>query len=1025
MSRYLSFINRPVFAVLLIFLLMAGGFHVLQRFSVSLLPGLNYPLLNLVTQYPGTSPENMELLVTRPIELEMQNIRGVRRTYSVTTVGISQVTVEFSNGFDLLSARQLVSAALSRISSELPAGAQPVIDNLGSRLDQIVGYTFTNMQIPQTTLRQLIEYRLAPALHAVHGISRIQVLGGQRESFTVEPDLQKLMQFNLSIRDIESVLSSSNLNASGRYLTKYYYDIPIQASGQIRTIDDVRNIYIKSSDTGLPVLLKNVATVRSGHLPEHYSIRSDWKPAVALIVQKQPEYSSTHVAGEVNQKITELTRLLPEGTEYHKFYDQSEVINEAIGGIEIELLLGALLAILVLHFFLRRWKPTWIVAITIPLSLFFALTIMYYSGFSLNMMTLSALTLAVGMVVDDSIIIIENIERMAESGATPDEAVVEGTREIAGPDISGTVTTVVVFLPLLFLTGFVGQIVIPFGAAISYALLGSLALSLLIVPVLMHWRSPSASRPKSLPHLLRRFIAINDLILSFVMKHKGLIFFSIFLLFAGSAISLAILNPVSFIPQVDEGAILIEYHLPPGTSLKESEKIADICSQIIQRHPDVSTVYLKIGSPENTYYVEDVNVGEFMIKLKPRSQRKRNINALMNDFRRQLNPIPGVTFFYHLPTQEKIDESFSGLPAFFGITVTGPQLDSLISISTRIEKITAKTAGVSNIVNNARYRVPQVNVVPRRDQLAAYHLTVNRVMKELQTAFRGEIVSYFIKDQVPVALFLRLDARQRDNIEALRNYPVTVGAGKVVLLKQLCSISYQNISPVITHLNGQREVTITSDISGNIFNVAKNIKSKMDRLHLPPGYFVDIRGEYQVLIQSLISFLWVIGSAIILIYIILYLQFRSFWQPFIILLKIPMDFAGAFIALLITRQSLSVSAAIAFLTLVGISVNNAIVLLDFTNRNRERGIERAEALKNAIHIRTRPILMTSLTTIFGLIPAAIGGGVGSRFYQPFAIALIGGLLFGVILTLNVIPALYEGFANFFEKKSAPSEGYSR
>jgi CzcA family heavy metal efflux pump len=1015
MSRYLTFIKRPVYAVLLIFLLLAGGFYALQKLSVSLLPGLNYPLLNLVTQYPGTSPENMELLVTRPIELEMQGIRGIRRTYSISTMGISQVTVEFSSGFDQLSARQLVSAALSRISANLPPNVHPVIDNLGSRLDQIIGYTFTNLQIPQTKLRQLVEYQLAPALHTIHGISRIQVLGGQKESFTVEPNLQKLMQFNLSVADIQAILQTSNLNVSGYYLTGFYHDIPILGKGQIEKIEDVENLYVKDGGNGIPVLLKDVATVRLDYLPEHYSISSDQTPAVALIIQKQPNFSTIQVAREVNSKIMALRKLLPEGTEYHKFYDQSEVINESIGGIEIEIIIGAILAILVLHYFLRRWKSTWIVAITIPLSLFFALIAMYFSGFSLNMMTLAALTLAVGMVVDDSIIIMENIERMEESGLSLDTAVIDGIGEIAGPDISGTVTTIAVFLPLLFLTGFVGQIVIPFGATISYTLLGSLGLSLAVVPILMHWKGPSRRKAKE-PRTLQRFQAFNDRILNFAVSHKVIIFISIFILLVASVIGLGLKNPINFIPQVDEGAILIEYHLPPGTSLAESKKIARICSQIIRSNPDVSTVYLKIGSPENTYFVEDVNVGEFMIKLKPRSQRSQNINTLMEKFRRQLNPIPGVTFFYHLPTQEKIDESFSGLPAFFGVTITGPSLDSLISISTRVEKAASATPGLSNIVNNAHFQVPQILVVPRREQLAAYHLTVNQVMQQMQAAFRGEVISYFIKNQIPIALFLRLDRQQRYNIEALQNYPILTGPGKVVLLKQLCSISYQNISPTITHLNGQREVTLTSDISGNIFGVVKILRDRISRLKLPAGYFVEIRGEYQSLIQSLVSFFWVIGFAIVLVYIVLYLQFHSFWQPFVILFKIPMDFTGAFIALLITRQSLNISVGIAFLTLIGISVNNAIVLLDFTNRNRKKGMKRLAAIRNAVHIRTRPILMTGLTTIFALIPAAIGGGVGSKFYQPFAIALIGGLVFGVMFSLNVIPALYDGFAGFFERR---------
>jgi len=1016
MSRVTTLIKRPVYALLIIFLLLSGGLYVLQHFSIDLLPGLNYPLINVVTQYPGVSPEDVELLVTRPIELELQGIRGVRRTSSISAMGISQVTVEFSQGFDLVTARQLVSAGLSNLAGTLPPEVHPDLDNLGSRLQQVVGYTFVNPDIPATQLRQTIKYQLVPALQTLSGISRVEVLGGRRAAFTVEPDLQKLRQVHLSVRDLRDALQASNITVSGRYLTENYQDVPIRGYGQVQSPEDVASVYLKSAPDGSPILLQDVATVREGALPEHYSIRADQLPAVAIMVQKQPAYGTPKLAHAVDRKIAGMRSLLPAGTRIHKVYDQSEIIDESIHGVEMEMLLGALLAILVLHYFLRRWKPTWIVAVTIPLSLLMALLLMYVSGFTLNMMTLAALTLAVGMVVDDAIIVMENIERYQEEGQPLIQAITGGLRQIAGADISGTLTTVVVFLPLLFLTGFVGQLVLPFGATIGYTLLASLVLSLIIIPILMHWQGGSGDVRSTPPKGLAGLMALNDRIFDRVMRHKGRIFTVIVLLLVLTAAGVGIFNRAGMLPPLDEGALLIEYVMPPGTSLQESRHIGLLCSGIIRKDPAVESVYLKIGSPVQTYYIETVNRGEFLIKLQPKNRRKRSADQVLADLQSRLESMPGTSFLFHQPTQENIDESFSGLPAFFGITVLGTDQDSLVAYSKKIEAVAGTTKGISNIVNNAKILAPQLQVVPRRDRLAAYHLSASQVMQQLEIGFQGETAGYFIKNQVPVALFLRLSPADRQDLHSLRNYPVRLDSSSTLPLSQLCQISYHDISPKITHLNGRREITVTSGIGGNLFGTVHRLRQKLQDLHLPQGYDIAIRGQYQTLIRTVTSFLWVILSAVILVYLILYLQFNSLWQPLVIILKIPMDFLGAFLALLITRQQVNVSVAIGLLTLVGIAVNNAIVLVDYTNKIRARGTDRLEALREAVHIRTRPILMTGMTTIFGLLPAAIGGNIGSRIHQPFAITLIGGLLVGMFFSLNLIPALYDGLARRFERR---------
>ena len=1012
MSWYQKFIQQPVYAILIMLLLFLGGMLAYQRMPLDLFPGLNYPLVNIITQYPGVSPEDMEILITRPIENEMQNIRGVRRTSSISTMGISQVTVEFTRGYDIIAARQFASAAISRVASRLPAGVHPEIDNLGSRLQQIVGYTFCNPGQPLTRLRQIIQYRLVPSLHSIPGISRIDVLGGRRAAYVVEPDINKMNQLHISLTQLEELLRENNLNISGRYLQKYSMDIPIRGIGQIQTLEDVRNLRVATSPEGLPIFLKDIARIRNHALPEHYLVNSNGKPAVAILIQKENGYNTIELAHRIDRRLQSLRNLLPPNTRVHKFYDQSEILTEAMGGIGNEIVIGAIFAILVLFFFLRRWLPTFIVAITIPLSLLAAFVMMYLSGFNLNMMTLAALTLSIGMVVDDSVIVMENIERLQEEGAPLYQAVHNGTFQILGADVSGTLTTIIVFLPLLFLTGFLGQLITPFGLTIAYTLLTSLFLSLTIIPSLMHWKGELKPGQRHESRYLLRFLQWNRRWFLRAMNHKRKTFAALLVIFTVLLVALLLLNPLNFLPPVDEGTILVEYIMRPGVSLKESTRVGHQLTALALQCPDVDNVYLKIGSPENTYYIEDVNHGELLIKLKDKHHRQKNIDELMREFREQFSTMEGMVFLFHLPTQEKIDESFSGLPAFFGISLSGDNLDTLVALSEQVEKLLNHTEGLSNVINNAKFTVPQIEVIPRRAALAYHHLTVQQLMEQVEIAFRGRIISYFVKEQVPVALFLRLPEEQRQSLEDLKQLPIHTPEGTTIPLQEVSIVRFRDILPTITHLNTEREITLIAEPEGNIWAIVRHLKEKLSQLTFPAGYTYRIRGQYQVLLESLQEFAWVIISAILLIYLILYLQFRSFWQPFVILFKVPLDFIGAFLALLLTRQTLNVSVAIGLLTLVGVAVNNAIVLIDLTDRLiQEKKLPVRQALEETVRVRTRPVLMTGMTTIFALLPAAIGSGIGSKIHQPFAITLIGGMLTGIFFSLNVIPALYEGIGN--------------
>lgn len=1011
-----NFVRRPFYSLAIIIVLIATGAWSLYKMPVDYFPGINYPLINVVTEYSGVSPHDMEILVTRPIEDALQSIRGVKRTSSVTTMGHSEVTVEFSDGYTVMDARQLTAAALSTIKGQLPPGLTPVIDNLGSRMQEVIGFTFTNPEIPAYKLRDIIQYRLKPALLSLRNISRIDVIGGEQPAFIVEPNAQKLRLLHLSFLDIEKILKNNNIIVSGRYLEKNYYDVPIRGNGQYQTLSDLQNLKVTTRANGIPVLLKDIAQIKKGGLPKHYIVRSEKYPAVAMLVQKTEGSSSIKVASSVQESLKTLKKLLPPGTQIHKFYDQSEILSESMSGVHKEIYIGAVLAMLVLLLFLRRWAPTLMVSVTIPLALMFAATIMYAIGYTLNMITLAALTLSLGMVVDDSIIVLEIIEKFLEKGKSLIESIRKGVSEIFAADLNGTLTTMIVFLPLLFISGYMKDMVTPFGLTISLTLLGSFLISITIIPALVYWKGGLKGKKVKEPVFLQKFHAVNDKLLNFSLSHKTAVIFILTLLFIAGAGLLPVMNKANMLPPVDEGAFLFEYVMRPGVSLKESGKVAEELMQAIQKNPNVDNIYLRTGSPSNTYYVEGVNRGEMYIKLVDKKYRTETMSQLLSGFEKEFASFDGVVILYHLPTQENIDESFSGLPAFFGVTVTGPNLDTLARLASMVEKTAKKTGDFSDILNNSKYLVPQIDVTPNRVEMSRFGVSGFDLYQELALAFRGEVVARFVKEQVPVSVFLRLPPADRNNLKKLEHLAIRTQSGKYIPLKRIAHIKIVNTLPSISHLNGERELTVVADPDGNLFSAVKKLKAGLGTHFIPDGYNLQIRGQYQTLMETLKSFIFVIIVAIILVYIILYLQFNSFWQPFVILLKIPLDFIGVFIALLITRQQLNIFVALGLLTLIGVSVNNAIILIDKVNRLRQEGLSLQEALREAVHLRTRPILMTGLTTIIALLPAAVG--LGSAMHQPFAITIIGGMITGIIFSLNIIPMLYAVFARKFEKRTA-------
>jgi len=1005
-----SFIERPLLLALGLVLVCAAGVQGWQRMAVDLLPNMDVPMVNIISHLPGASPQDVELLVTRPIESAVQGTAGVHRVASTSAQGISRISVQFDWGTSVNDARQLVQARLGLLASSLPSGVAPRLEQIGTSLQEVAGYTIRGGVDP-VELANAVRYLLLSRLTQIEGVSFVDMLGDERRAFVVRIKPEALMRLHLKLSDIATAIQSSNTVSIAGFAQAGGREWLVRSDGRILSLKDLKNLSLRPPSAARPILLGEIADVREGRAPKHYIVHGDGKPAIALLVRKQHGASAIDVVKRVDAAIVGLRSLLPTGSTIEKFYDQSEIIGRAKTEIGRDLILGAVLVVAVLYLFLGSIRPTMVVAMTIPITLLATVAVMQELGLSLNVITMTALALVIGMVVDDAIIVAENIARHGPHKPM-DQAAVDATLEIAGPDASGTFTTVAVFLPLFAIGGLAALFLKPFGWTVSVALLVSLLFSLLVVPSLsaMPWfasrkRPDKPNRLVNASHdLLERLKVMLEHGLDWGFRHKQSIIIA-GLLWVGVAGLLAGLGRFSMLPPIDEGSILIEYTMPPGTSLAESNRIGNRLEQIAMQQPDVASVYRRTGSPISGYQIEGVNRGEMTVKLTPRSQRNHSAETVIQHLRKRFSSMTGMSFLYHQPTQEKMDESFSGLPALFGVTIHGEDENKLIELAGRVEALLNQSPDISNIVNNTKVRSNQVSVRLRSMDMARLGLTPADVMQAVRAAGLGVVASTVVREQESFPVLLQWRKTSIKHPDDIGRLPIATPDGGWVPLSRVANIESSAVAATITRLNGQHQITLLAEAEGNLVSIARAVQAQLDRMKWPEGYSARVSGQYRVLMQSLGEFAVAALAAVALIYLIMVLQFRDWRQPLAILAVIPVSLGGGMIAVEGFGLGVDASIGMGALTLIGIAVNNGIVLIDFANRGLVQGLSIMEAWKQAVDVRLRPVLMTAATTIASLIPIALGIGGVSEIFRPFAVMVIGGLLAAMMGTLILLPIL--------------------
>ncbi|HXT00751.1 MAG TPA: efflux RND transporter permease subunit [Elusimicrobiota bacterium] len=985
-------------------LLLMLGVQAYRGLRVDLFPPLNFPILNVITELPSYSSLEMERQVTVPLESAAGGVLGVTRLRSTSATGISMVSVEFEWGTDMLVARQLLNEAASAARSQLPAAAEPSIETLSAALSEIEGYSLQGGSDP-VALRDLAVYTLKPRLQRVPGVYKVIVMGGQIEEFSVRPNPYLLIKYDLTLDDLKTALAANNILASPGVVNSHDQELVLHANGQFAGAGEIADVVV-AVKAGIPVRVRDVARVSSGFQYQRGDVSERGAPAVTVNILKQPQFDTGAVADAVKKEIDAFAATLPKGFTVHNYYDQAGLVRDSIRSVSESVWIGGLLVLIVLGFFLRDWRTTLIAALSIPLSVVAAVVALRGFGVGLNIMSLGGLAIGTGIIVDDAIVVLENIFRWLateelRAGKPQGEIVVGAAAEVIRPVIVSTLTNIAIFAPMVYVAGFAGRLFAPVSITVTFALLASLVVALTVIPLLaFRWLSAGAHAGQEADALHRAYGRTLD----WALRHR------VKVLAAGAAI--VALVPFAFrrldtefLPGLDEGAVLLQTIMPAGTSLSESRRLNLKLERWAAAVPGVETVVRRTGHAPGAEDTDSVNHSDIMLKLAPKSRRAASLPDMIDAMQDKTNGLAGVVVNYLMPLADKINDALGGVPADIGVDLYGPDLDVLHAKGQALVAAMEKVPGLADLRPPTDAPVPSLEIAI--DKKAAGRLGVSGdAIHEALGAYASGVEATSIREvqkEIPVTLRYAPPGQDLD-LEALGSLPLKTAGGSVVPLEQVAKLSFGGIPSEIYHDHLTRKLTITANVKGrNVGDAAADIARAAKTLDLPRGYSWDFSGKYKTEQGALSNLAGVLAMAVFVVAAILWLEFRSVTAVLLILLTLPLAAVGAVMALWAAKQTVNVSSMIGAVMLVGVVVRNGIILLDYVNAQRARGLAVKDAVRSAAMKRARPILMTATVTILGLVPLATGWGSGAELQRPLAVAVIGGLAASTLLTLLLLP----------------------
>lgn len=996
-----DWLRRPLVWAMVYAVLLGFGAWALWRIPAEVLPRFDFPEISVVVHASGYATLEMESLVAQPLEGELIGLQGLTSLHTTINQGTVELDARFTQGTNPQLALQAVYSAIDRARASLPPDVAPYAEIMGNAVNEVADYAVSlPASVPPWQAENAIRTHVLPALRSLPGVQRVELFGAGPPTLWIEPNSVALIQHHVGVEALARAVGDAVVLAPAGRLVLGHQDVLLELRDLPQSAQDVLAIPV-STPAG-PVPVAALARVVNAPPAVHYGVQLDGRPALGLVVFKQPDASTTPVDAAIAQTLKALQGQLPDGASWVTIYRQAHLVSLIGSDLSRDMMIGGVLAILVLGWLLGRHHGVGVLALSIPTAVVLAIGGLYAFGQSLNLLTLGALTLAVGLLVDDGIIVLEAIQHRWESGTPGWAGVRAGVSDIALADITGTLTTVASYLPLLAITGLAGLFMRPFALAMSLALLASLLVSLTLIPLMLGRRGRTGKASASGQHFLGWLTRGNEKLLDFTLRRPGLSLIGAAVLFV-IALGALLLVPVNFLPLPNEGVLLDSFTLPPGTSLDQTLSTADRMSAALRADPVVARVFTRIGSAENTAYTEKNYAGEIQIVLK-RDVGTNSLDKLAAHLR-EVARQPGVVQSIDTPTIERVGESLSGLPQPFEITLFGNRIDTLRRLSQQVTIRLKTVPALTDIFNNDAYPVTQLQIAPRAGPLRSLDLTPADLARQLGLLLHGEVLASMPYGASRLDVYLRQADAPYLDLAQLAREPIFTPKGWVHL-SHVAKLELQAQPNQLEHFGGERALTIMATPLRALGSVTADAEAALRGIELPQGYRIAFGGMYPELIHTAEAMGLAIVVALVLMLGILALQFGGWRLPLILLLQAPLAFTGGALALAISGVGLNATGLIGLLTLVGVSLNHGIVLLTYVRAHERQGLPPEQAVRRATRDRLRPIVLTALTAALGMLPTALGFGEGAAPEQGLAIVVLGGVLWSSVLSTNLLPALY-------------------
>lgn len=1009
--------NRMVILVIAALCLVAGIYSTMHT-EVDVFPDLNAPTVVVMTEAEGMAPEEVERLVTFPIETAVNGATNVRRVRSSSATGFSIVNIEFDWGTDIYKARQIVSEKIAMVGADLPENVgNPTLGPQASILGELMIIGLTADTTSMQDLRTIADWTIRPRLLSTGGVAQVAVMGGDIKEYQILMDPGKMRRHGVSMDEVIYAVKGMNQNASGGTLYEYGNEYIVRGLLSTNDIDELKKAVVKTSENGLPITLDAIADVRIGPKTPVLGVASnDGKPAVLLTVTKQPNTNTLALTGRLDNALGELKANLPADVKINsQIFRQSRFIDSSIDNVKKSLIEGAIFVIIVLFIFLMNWRTTIISLISIPLSIVFSLLAIRWMGLTINTMSLGGIAIAIGSLVDDSIVDVENVfKRLRQNREKPEneresviKVVYEASKEVRMPMLNSTLIIIASFLPLFFLSGMEGRMLKPLGITFIISLMASTLVALTVTPVLSSFLLGSHNSDKTgkEPTLVRWLKKYYEKALNWSVGHKKSLLFGVGALLAAAVVMFFTLGG-SFLPAFNEGSFTISVSTVPGISLEESDRMGRTAEKLLLSIPEIKTVGRKTGRAELDEHAFGVNSSEFEC---PFELGRKTRKELTEEVRQKLAVLPGVNIEIGGPISHRIDAMLSGTKANIAIKLFGSDLNKMYEIGQKIKTSISGVEGIADINVEQQVERPELNITPKREMLARYGISLPEFAEVVRVMMEGEVVSTVYEGNRSFDLTLKVNDDARSSIERISDLTIDTGDGKKVPLSYVADIKSSAGPNTINRENVSRKLVVSCNATGGeLAKAVGAIREKIaENIELPEGYHIEYGGQFESEERASKTIALVSIFSIFIIFMLLYGEFKNISQSLVVLLNLPLALIGGVFAIFFTDGILSIPAIIGFISLFGIATRNGMLLIDRYNVLASEGHSREEAVMIGSLDRLNPILMTAITSALALLPLALGGDLpGNEIQSPMAKVILGGLFSSTLLNGFVVPVIY-------------------